>query len=352
MLQASLKVIGGKNDGKLIQFQTNKFLVGREQDCHLRPNSDLVSRHHCVFTVDDYALRLRDLGSTNGTLVNGRRIRGETLLTSGDVVRIGKLNLEVVIGNQVPSASTGTPSTANEETTTNASAMETSHEVPQPTTLEDSGSMPASASSDTIYFEVGALPPEELGADGQELTESETTVSDASYQETVVDSPTPQPVSADATSPPPQPGEYLPPVDPQQYPQQQYPQGAWQYPQYPQYMQQYPQYPPPGYPMGYPPPGYPGYGYPGQYPGNYPQQGQGVPQPEQTPAQEPPGSSAEVEIPGVRLPNPEDTGVKDEPKPPASEQQEAPKPQSNERTPSKSAADLINASRRRRRAGE
>lgn len=349
MLQASLKVIGGKNDGKLIQFQSKKFLVGREQDCHLRPNSDLVSRHHCVFSLDDYALRLRDLGSTNGTLVNGRRVRGETILSTGDVVRIGKLNLEVVIGSNVPVGSSGTPTSASQETTTNASAMETSHELPLPTTLDDSGSIPTSASDETVQFEVPTPVTEDMGSGDQVYTESDTTIISASNEETIIDPA--HPVSADATPPQPPQGGYPPGPDPQQYPQQQYPQGAWQYPQYPQGGWQYPQYPPQGYPMGYPPQGgYPGYGYPGQYPGNYPQQGPGMPQPEPPPVQEQPGSNAEVEIPGVRLPNPEDTGVKDQPKPQASE--EAPKPQSPESTPSTSAADLINASRRRRRTEE
>ena len=94
MLQAELKILGGKHLGKLIPLNVKKFLVGREQDCHLRPNSDLVSRHHCVFSIDDYAVRLRDLGSTNGTLVNGKNIRGEVMLKAGDRISIGKLELE------------------------------------------------------------------------------------------------------------------------------------------------------------------------------------------------------------------------------------------------------------------
>src|SRR4051794_10013442 len=97
MLQAELKILGGKHQGKLIALNSKKFLVGREQDCHLRPNSDLVSRHHCVFTVDEYAVRLRDLGSTNGTLVNGTNLRGEVILKAGDQITIGKLELEVLI---------------------------------------------------------------------------------------------------------------------------------------------------------------------------------------------------------------------------------------------------------------
>ena len=61
MLHAMLKIVGGKHDGDTVSLITPKFLIGREQDCHLRPNSELVSRHHCVFTLDEYALRIRDL---------------------------------------------------------------------------------------------------------------------------------------------------------------------------------------------------------------------------------------------------------------------------------------------------
>src|SRR6187551_42011 len=97
MVAAELKVIGGKHAGQTIPLNRRKFLIGREQDCQLRPNSDLVSRHHCVFTVDDFTVRLRDLGSTNGTFVNGERIQGQVMLKPGDNVLVGKLSFEIVV---------------------------------------------------------------------------------------------------------------------------------------------------------------------------------------------------------------------------------------------------------------
>jgi pSer/pThr/pTyr-binding forkhead associated (FHA) protein len=102
MLQAELKVMEGKHQGKSVPLNVKQFLVGREADCHLRPNSDLVSRHHCVFLVDDYTVRLRDLGSTNGTYVNGERIQGQVVLKPGDSVQIGKLSFQLVIYQPAP----------------------------------------------------------------------------------------------------------------------------------------------------------------------------------------------------------------------------------------------------------
>jgi len=97
MLRAELKVLEGKHQGKAISLNVKQFLVGREPDCHLRPNSEMVSRHHCVFLVDDYTVRVRDLGSTNGTYVNGERIQGQVVLKPGDRVEIGKLSFELVV---------------------------------------------------------------------------------------------------------------------------------------------------------------------------------------------------------------------------------------------------------------
>ena len=97
MLRAELKAVGGRHDGKLIPLEVDrKFLIGREQDCHLRPNSESVSRHHCCFTLDAFCLRLRDLGSTNGTLVNGASVTRQ-VLKNDDEIQMGKLRLRVTL---------------------------------------------------------------------------------------------------------------------------------------------------------------------------------------------------------------------------------------------------------------
>ncbi len=91
-MDARLRVLSGPHAGEMIEIQRGKLLIGREEDCHLRPESEFVSRHHCVLLLDDYTLRIRDLGSKNGTFVNGRRVgTSETILLHDDMISIGEM---------------------------------------------------------------------------------------------------------------------------------------------------------------------------------------------------------------------------------------------------------------------
>jgi len=91
-MDARLRVLSGPHAGETIEIRRGKLLIGREEDCHLRPESEFVSRHHCVLLLDDYTLRIRDLGSKNGTFVNGRRIgTSETILLHDDMISIGEM---------------------------------------------------------------------------------------------------------------------------------------------------------------------------------------------------------------------------------------------------------------------
>jgi pSer/pThr/pTyr-binding forkhead associated (FHA) protein len=88
-MDAKLRILSGPFAGKILPVPQGKLLVGREDDCLLRLESDCISRHHCALLLDEYTLRILDLGSTNGTFVNGRRIgRGQTMLLHDDVVAL------------------------------------------------------------------------------------------------------------------------------------------------------------------------------------------------------------------------------------------------------------------------
>jgi len=95
VMEVKLIVVGGKNAGQTVPVSGPKFFIGRSEDCHLRPNSDLVSRHHCAILVEDGFVAVRDFGSKNGTFVNGQRVKGEQELTTGDELRVGALRFEV-----------------------------------------------------------------------------------------------------------------------------------------------------------------------------------------------------------------------------------------------------------------
>jgi predicted component of type VI protein secretion system len=101
-MQAKLKVLGGKNNGMLIDIPIAEFLIGRGQKAHLRPSSDLVSREHCILTCSDGKVRIKDLNSRNGTFVNDSKIEGEAVLQPGDKIKVGRLVFEIVVDHSKP----------------------------------------------------------------------------------------------------------------------------------------------------------------------------------------------------------------------------------------------------------
>jgi len=100
-MRVILKVTRGSNAGKEISVPASRFLIGRGTDCHLRPQSDAISRRHCEVTVGDASVTVRDFGSRNGTHVNGQRVEGEHELKMGDLLRMGPLEFEVFIDHSL-----------------------------------------------------------------------------------------------------------------------------------------------------------------------------------------------------------------------------------------------------------
>ncbi len=108
-MDARLRILSGPHAGEMIEIRRGKLLIGREEDCTLRPDSEFVSRHHCVLLLDDYTLRIRDLGSKNGTFVNGRRIgTSETILLHDDMISIGEMIGQIDLSRVEPPIPAGT----------------------------------------------------------------------------------------------------------------------------------------------------------------------------------------------------------------------------------------------------
>ena len=101
-MQVNLKVIAGPYKGRIFSFtQHDSFLIGRSPDAHLYlPDDRFFSRNHCLLEINPPHSFLRDLGSTNGTFVNGQRVK-EVFLNNGDQIRGGEtvLLVEVTAGD-------------------------------------------------------------------------------------------------------------------------------------------------------------------------------------------------------------------------------------------------------------
>ncbi|MDA0284142.1 MAG: FHA domain-containing protein [Planctomycetota bacterium] len=366
MLHAVLKVVGGKQDGKLIPLNTKKFLIGREQDCHLRPGSESVSRHHCAIAIDDFTVRVRDLGSSNGTYVNGKRIIGVHDANPGDALKIGSLEFEIIFSRSTVPAASSVSTKGGTSFSLDDFSLEEADQLSETAMI---------AGGDTAIIAASKIPSEtvEQPADStsapvvdQQTTATEVPVTieepPASLATPTVpvenpvaaESPAPVPSSVEAPSPPdavsptpampqqayPQsmPPGYQQPAGPMMpgYPQQMapgYPYGIQQ-PMMPGYGMQQPMMPGygmpqggmPGYGMpqpGMPYPQYPGQQYPGQqYPGQqYPGQQYPGQQMQYPMAQQPvdeydddDDDDSEVETakyvdPPVHLPDPSETGA-------------------------------------------
>jgi pSer/pThr/pTyr-binding forkhead associated (FHA) protein len=89
-----------------IDITKDLTLVGRKDECDLKIPHKSVSKMHCVLVKTDGLLLLRDLGSTNGTRVNGTRVRRAALLPN-DQVSIAHYKFRVYLGPDGPDEAAG-----------------------------------------------------------------------------------------------------------------------------------------------------------------------------------------------------------------------------------------------------
>ncbi|HXY32997.1 MAG TPA: FHA domain-containing protein [Planctomycetaceae bacterium] len=124
-MDAKLSFAGGPWAGQMIQLQRGRLLVGRAEDCDLRMDSEFVSAYHCVVLLDDYTLRIRDLGSKNGTKLNGRRIGSSpTILLHNDLVSIGEMSILVVLSEPTGGTTRALSETVDSKTDSSSTALE------------------------------------------------------------------------------------------------------------------------------------------------------------------------------------------------------------------------------------
>jgi pSer/pThr/pTyr-binding forkhead associated (FHA) protein len=91
-MDVKLVVASGSRAGQAISINLPKFFIGRADDCHLKPKSELISRYHCaILTEEGGYVAVRDMKSKNGIFVNGERVVGEKEVKTGDKFVVGPL---------------------------------------------------------------------------------------------------------------------------------------------------------------------------------------------------------------------------------------------------------------------
>jgi len=111
-----LVVAAGSKAGHTIPVLVERFIIGRAEDCHLKPRSEVISRYHCAILVSDGTVVVRDLGSKNGVRLNGEKISAERTLKNGDLLVVGPLEFYVHIvleDYESEGFPTGSPASSN-----------------------------------------------------------------------------------------------------------------------------------------------------------------------------------------------------------------------------------------------
>jgi pSer/pThr/pTyr-binding forkhead associated (FHA) protein len=94
--KACLMLSTGEAAGTVFPLTQPLVVIGRAADAQVRINEHAISSEHALLEMDGTTFTLRDLGSTNGTYVNGERIALAVVLASGDTIRMGSTTFTFV----------------------------------------------------------------------------------------------------------------------------------------------------------------------------------------------------------------------------------------------------------------
>lgn len=90
MKNYQLVVRSGPTPGKIFPIMKTEVIIGRDPSAEILINDAEVSRHHAVIKLQAEGYVVEDLGSTNGTIVNGERLAGPHLLRAGEIISLGE----------------------------------------------------------------------------------------------------------------------------------------------------------------------------------------------------------------------------------------------------------------------
>jgi predicted component of type VI protein secretion system len=129
-----LVVLRGRSATQTIRLNGDVTVVGRQDGCHLQIRSSQVSRKHCELSEKDGVLLVKDLGSSNGTFINGKKVTGSQRAEHGMELSFGGVKFRVEkVGQLVTAAAPAVAKKAND--TAVADAVELDED--EPILLED-----------------------------------------------------------------------------------------------------------------------------------------------------------------------------------------------------------------------
>jgi pSer/pThr/pTyr-binding forkhead associated (FHA) protein len=154
MAQFQFVMRSGPTPGVTFPLEGDQLTIGRDSSNAVAINDAEVSRRHSRLTFQGGKYVLEDLGSTNGTFVNGQRLAGPVVLKPGDVVSLGE---QIVLMYDAIATDPGATVASPRKSAYSAPPAQTSAPTYMPTAT-DAAPMPAKKTNMTpILIGVGAL---------------------------------------------------------------------------------------------------------------------------------------------------------------------------------------------------
>ena len=199
MTDVQLKIVDGPDTGREFPIG-GSLVIGRDPSAGIVLEDTEVSRRHAQVAPRSSGMVIEDLGSTNGTFVNGEQIEGERSLHGGEKVRIGTTVLEVSVPIQATKIASVIPEEPDPGATKMASVM-SPDEAEAAVEAEQSAAQPEDDEA-TVVPE--AAEPAPSGTEAPS-TQAPSTEAPATAE---------QPAAAPAPAPPPPPPSFAPPPPP------------------------------------------------------------------------------------------------------------------------------------------
>lgn len=121
--------------GHNLEVPEGQFVIGRSSKCQLSVDDPLISRQHAVLAVTGDSATVEDLGSRNGVLVNGQRIKALRPLADGDTITVGS---QVMTIHGIASGSPARPRRAELQTLQTSSLFEAQDDISDETSIRSS----------------------------------------------------------------------------------------------------------------------------------------------------------------------------------------------------------------------